>query len=113
MRTLLIIAAACALGGCTALMVGGGNPAAGSPQGSSPPAGAQAARDGATTANVRRRLAADSAVDATGIDVNAYAGRVTLSGRVGSYAERRRAGEIAAGVEGVQSVDNRLVVTDQ
>ncbi len=66
--------------------------------------------DAEVTAGVRSRLVADTAVEASGIDVTAAAGRVTLSGLVTSFAERDRAGRLTATVPGVVAVDNRLAV---
>lgn len=66
--------------------------------------------DGEVTEAVRSRLVADTSVQATGIDVTTAGGRVTLSGIVTSFAERDRAGRLAAAVPGVMGVDNRLAV---
>jgi carbamoyl-phosphate synthase small subunit len=49
-------------------------------------------------------------IQAAAIDVTAKDGRVTLWGTAASAAERNRAGQIAAKVEGVSSVDNQLKV---
>jgi hypothetical protein len=49
-------------------------------------------------------------VQAAGVDVSAASGVVTLYGTVPSSEEKNRAGRLAAKVEGVKSVDNRLVV---
>ena len=59
---------------------------------------------------VKRALESEAKVEATGIDVTASAGAVTLWGTAATDAERRRAARIAAKVEGVKSVDNRIAV---
>ena len=47
---------------------------------------------------------------AHGIDITADNGVVTLFGTADSLASRKLAGDIASGIEGVTSVENRLVV---
>jgi len=59
---------------------------------------------------VKRALESEAKVEAAGIDVTASAGAVTLWGTAATDAERRRAAQIAAKVEGVKSVDNRIAV---
>ena len=112
MRTLILLFTAFSLAGCTALMVGGGA-AAGYQLGKDERPAAQVTRDGATTATIKSKLVADSVVNAFNINVDTYADRVTLRGTVGSYAARQRAGEIAASVKAVKSVDNRIEVVEE
>jgi len=64
--------------------------------------------DGAITAKVKAALIADPAVDAMRIDVDTQAAVVTLSGQLPDTAQSERAAQIARGVEGVKSVENRL-----
>jgi len=59
---------------------------------------------------VKRALEGQAKVEAAGIDVTAKDGAVTLWGTAATDAERRRAAQIAAKVEGVKSVDNRIAV---
>ena len=59
---------------------------------------------------VKRALENEAKIQAAGIDVTASDGAVTLWGTAGSEAERRRAAQAAAKVEGVKSVDNRIAV---
>ena len=59
---------------------------------------------------VKRALESEAKVEAAGIDVTASAGAVTLWGTAATDAERRRAAQVAAKVEGVKSVDNRIAV---
>ena len=66
--------------------------------------------DKALAQRVKRALESEAKVEATGIDVTASAGAVTLWGTAATDAERRRAAQIAAKVEGVKSVDNRIAV---
>jgi osmotically-inducible protein OsmY len=76
-------------------------------------AGATAGRvidDSVITAKVKSALIADSTTKAYQIEVETYRGTVQLSGFVDSADSRRRAGEIARGVEGVNSVKNSLEV---
>lgn len=102
---LVILSAFALLAGCTAMLLGGGN----EPQpGERSSAGLAA--DTRTTAAVRDRLGADAALARHSLGVATYQGRVTLTGSVDSYAARDRAGELARGVAGVTSVDNRIRV---
>ena len=59
---------------------------------------------------VKRALEGETKVEAASIDVTAKDGAVTLWGTSATDAERRRAAQIAAKVEGVKSVDNRIAV---
>lgn len=61
-------------------------------------------------ADVAAALARAGTIDASRVEVTAADGTVTLQGFVGSLAEIDTAGEVAAGVEGVTVVDNRLLV---
>jgi len=109
MRALLTCLVIFSLPGCTALMVGGA--AAGGYQvGKDERSAAQVSADGATTATIKTRLAADSLVNAFNVNVDTYAGQVTLRGTVGSAAARSRAQQIASGMDGVVSVRNELRV---
>ena len=71
---------------------------------------ANAATDVSITAAVNAGLAKDPDLSAIKIDVDTSAGKVTLSGPAPSEAAKSRAEEIAKGVSGVSSVDNRLEV---
>jgi hyperosmotically inducible protein len=66
--------------------------------------------DSTLTASVKTKLAADARTSATGVDVTTKDGVVTLTGSVGSAAEKAQAETIAKGVEGVKSVTNNLTV---
>jgi osmotically-inducible protein OsmY len=66
--------------------------------------------DAAITAKINAALAADDKLSAIKIDVDTSNGRVTLNGTAPESMARERATTLAAAVEGVASVDNRLVV---
>ena len=66
--------------------------------------------DSTTTARVKMALMEESVSDASAINVETSKGIVQLAGFVGSEKTKRTAGEIARGVDGVQSVSNRLRV---
>ncbi|MBT8096159.1 MAG: BON domain-containing protein [Woeseia sp.] len=109
MRLLILLVGVLALPGCAALMVGGA--AAGGYQlGKDERSAGQVTRDGATTTKIKSKMIADKVVNAFSINVDTYADRVTLRGSVGSYAARKRAGQIAAGTDGVIDVDNQIKV---
>lgn len=59
---------------------------------------------------VRAAIAADDQLSIIPIDVTTFKDVVQLSGFVDSAAHKQRAGEIAAGVEGVKEVRNNLVI---
>lgn len=64
--------------------------------------------DGTVTAKVKAALLADATVDATRIDVDTAGGVVTLSGLLPDPAQIGRARDIAARVQGVRAVENKL-----
>jgi hypothetical protein len=66
--------------------------------------------DGQLTAKIKSKMALDDSVKALAIDVDTDDGVVTLSGRVGSDAERQRALSLARETAGVKKVVDRLVV---
>jgi osmotically-inducible protein OsmY len=59
---------------------------------------------------VKRVLENETKIQAAGIDVTAKDGAVTLWGTAASVEEMRRAAQAAARVDGVKSVDNRILV---
>jgi hypothetical protein len=59
---------------------------------------------------VRRALEQAGKIDAPAIDIRAADGTVTLIGTAGTKDERERAAQVAGKVDGVKSVDNRLIV---
>ena len=68
-------------------------------------------KDTAITAKIKAAQAADTTVRATRIDVETdNNGVVTLSGTARSQAEIDRATQIARGVDGVTSVNNRMTL---
>jgi len=60
--------------------------------------------------DINDRLADDSYLDATEIEVIVLNGEVTLSGEVESRTDKRRAEDLCEGVSGVRNVENRLRV---
>jgi osmotically-inducible protein OsmY len=70
----------------------------------------QAVIDASTTASVKMRLAVSKGVTAHDIDVDTRWGTVTLTGVVGSAAEKELAAKIAHDVERVEEVENQLEV---
>src|SRR5262245_48744825 len=71
-------------------------------------------KDARITATVKAKLASDLKPQTlTNVAVNVTNGVVTLSGLVSGAEEKRRAEEIARGVEGVARVNNELQVQAQ
>lgn len=64
-----------------------------------------------TTAEIKSRLLASSAIDGLGIEVETEHDRVTLNGSVASRAERSLAGEIARNSSYGRAVSNNLMVS--
>jgi hyperosmotically inducible periplasmic protein len=70
----------------------------------------RAVQNGRLTTKIKSKLALDDSVRAGAIDVDTNGGVVTLSGTVGSAAERQRAVRLARETDGVTSVVDRLIV---
>jgi hyperosmotically inducible periplasmic protein len=70
----------------------------------------QALTDGSLTAKIKSKMALDDTVAAANIDVDTNGTEVTLSGTVGSAAERDKALQLARDTAGVTAVRDRLVI---
>lgn len=66
--------------------------------------------DAGATSKVKAALLADPDVKGLAVKVKTYKGEVQLSGFVDTQAQKKRAGEIAQGVKGVQWVKNDIIV---
>lgn len=66
--------------------------------------------DSAITTKVKSAFASDPDVDALDIKVKTFRGRVQLSGFADTYEQAARAEEIAEDIEGVESVENDIIV---
>ncbi|MBT2118677.1 BON domain-containing protein [Dyella sp. LX-66] len=64
-------------------------------------------------ATILERLAGDSDVDTSDIEVSVHESRVVLAGLVPSQQARKDAAAIAASIRGVREVENRLKVEDR
>jgi osmotically-inducible protein OsmY len=71
---------------------------------------AAASADAALAAKVKDALGATKGLNAHAIDVTAADGAVMLFGTVDTPALRDKATKIAAGVQGVKSVENKLAI---
>jgi osmotically-inducible protein OsmY len=71
---------------------------------------ARAAADKELAGRVKAALTAERNLNAHGIDVTAKDGAVTLFGTAETRARRDLAEKIAAGVDGVKSVENKLAI---
>jgi hyperosmotically inducible protein len=68
------------------------------------------AADTALAERVKTAIGADPALSALTVDVAASGNAVTLHGTADSNANRDRASLVALGVQGVNSVENRIVI---
>lgn len=66
--------------------------------------------DGAITAKIKSKMALDDTIKSRDIHVATSNAVVTLSGKVGSAAERDRAMQLARETEGVKSVTDQLQI---
>jgi osmotically-inducible protein OsmY len=66
--------------------------------------------DATITTKVKAKLFESKDTSGTAISVETFKGTVQLSGFVKSEAEKKKAGEIAAAVDGVKSVQNNVSV---
>jgi hypothetical protein len=66
--------------------------------------------DAGITAKVKSAMLADDQVKGLQINVDTSAGAVTLTGSAQTDAEKQRAEQLVAGVEGVRSVQNNIAV---
>ena len=70
----------------------------------------QTIKDATTTAAIKSSLLADDRTEGFDINVDTVNGHVTLRGGADSLADKLAAGDIAAGTDGVVSVDNQIIV---
>jgi osmotically-inducible protein OsmY len=68
------------------------------------------AGDASVSAKIKAKMALDDSVSASAIDVDTDGSVVTLSGTVGTQAERERAVSLARETDGVSSVNDQLRV---
>jgi hyperosmotically inducible protein len=71
------------------------------------------ASDANLTATVKTKLIQDKQVKARHINVDTYAGVVTLHGHVESKSLANRAVSLASSVKGVKKVNSKLVIVEQ
>jgi len=65
--------------------------------------------DATITTKVKTALLAEKDINSLAIEVKTFNGTVQLSGFVDSQWQIDKAGEVAAGVKGVQNVQNNLI----
>jgi osmotically-inducible protein OsmY len=104
----MVTLAVLALPGCTAMLLGNNSTSETATRSSG--TSTQAAADSAISGRIREQYSADAQVSRFPIGIRTTAGRVTLTGTVGSYDIRDRVVDIARNTHGVVSVDSRVVV---
>jgi osmotically-inducible protein OsmY len=70
----------------------------------------EAVEDASITASVKSRLLWNDVTDGLEIDVDTLRGKVTLSGKAGTQAEKDLATRLARLTDGVRGVDNRIAI---
>ena len=105
--SVLFLLAMALMSGCVPLAVSGAA-AGGYFVGKDERSPAVIASDSRITTSVKSRLIADKYVDGFRVSVETYEGVVTLHGEVASSVPREQAERIAASVNGVKSVNNRI-----
>jgi len=108
MRILIFLLATLVLPACTEMLLG--NNSSGEAVPASTRTGAQSAADSTISASIRQQYTSDAEISHFPLGIRTAAGRVTLSGTVGSYDIRDRVVDIAKNTRGVVSVDSRVVV---
>jgi hypothetical protein len=73
----------------------------------------RAMADASLTTKIKAKMALDDTIEALDIDIDTDGTTVTLTGTVGSEAQRSRALQLARETEGVASVVDRLRVSGQ
>src|ERR1044071_10100681 len=66
--------------------------------------------DATIKTKVTAALVNDPVISARGIKVDVYKGDVTLTGAVNSAGEKKKAEDLVAGINGVKTVEDKLVV---
>jgi hypothetical protein len=117
MKSFLIVLCAAGLAACDSSVTqkkladaptaGPFSPASAATPATAQPKAPEADPNKALAARVRKAL---EAIPVDGIDVTASDGAITLWGSTASAAERDRAASMAAKIDGVKSVDNKLIV---
>lgn len=110
-KLLLMMMFVAALPGCSAMMIGG-NSAGAYQTGTQERTAAQIAADSGITTTIRDLYAETPMMERFDVAVSTVAGKVTLAGRVGSYAVRETAERLAIQTDGVKAVDNQIEVQD-
>ena len=112
MQRLVILVSLVVLSGCTALVVGGAG-VVGYQLGKDERPPAVVTSDSAITTKIKGKYAADDVVSVFNIGVRTYEGTVTLSGTVGSIVARERAETLAKETNGVNMVNNQIIIEDR
>jgi len=73
----------------------------------------QAIDDAAITASVKAGILAEPGLKVLKIDVDTKDGLVTLTGSADSFDNVQKATQVANGIQGVKSVDNRIAISSK
>ena len=95
----------------SAMLAAGCGTMSGNQPDSSKKSAGQVVDDAVITSKVKAALLADPDIAGLKINVDTNKGKVTLKGEVKTLSLWRKAESLARGVEGVQAVNNQIVIT--
>jgi hyperosmotically inducible protein len=106
---LVVVCLLAASSGCSSMLLGNGQ-SAGRPIGADTRTESALASDRRISALILNRYSADDELSGQGLRVSTRRGVVTLSGALDSYPLRDRAVRLARDVQGVERINNQIVI---
>lgn len=107
MRTILFLTTMLLVSGCASMLLGN---TSGGESAQTTRTGSLSAADSALSSEIRRKLGEYEGLSQHAFGIRTRAGRVTLTGTVGSYQLRDQAISIVRDTDGVRAVDSRIIV---
>ena len=107
MRTILLLTTMLLVSGCASMLLGN---TSGGESAQTTRTGSLSAADSALSSEIRRKLGEYEGLSQHAFGIRTRAGRVTLTGTVGSYQLRDQAISIVRDTDGVRAVDSRIIV---
>lgn len=107
MRTILLFTMMLLVSGCASMLLGN---TSSRESAQTTRRSTLSAEDSVISSEIRRKLGEYEGLSQQALGIRTRAGRVTLTGTVGSYLLRDRAISIARDTDGVSAVDSRIIV---